>query len=68
MSTQALLDELTPEQKIRVLAMDAVTGSGGVEPEDWVKRARELEEFLKGGTVTQDKTFSGEVVPFSEET
>jgi hypothetical protein len=46
-----LLKDLDPEQRIRVLALDYVTSTGIVAPEQWLSAAAALEDFLINGAV-----------------
>ena len=46
-----LLQDLTADQRIRVLALDYVTSTGIVPPDQWLNAALALEEFLMNGNV-----------------
>lgn len=51
MTTPYLLQDLTLEQRLRVLSLDYVITSGLVSPEGWVPTANAIEEYLVTGAV-----------------
>lgn len=51
MTTPYLLQDLTPEQRMRVLSLDYVITSGLVSPEGWLPTANAIEEYLAIGAV-----------------
>ena len=61
MTTPYLLQDLTPDQRLRVLCVDYVTSSGYVPPEQWIVAASSIETYLRTGeaerTVAEVKRF-----------
>ena len=51
MTSPTLLKALDRDQKLRLLALDYVTATGFVPPEDWCRMARQLEDYLKTGSL-----------------
>jgi len=51
MTLPILLKSLTSEQKLRVLALDYVTASGFVGPDEWCHMARAVEIYLSEGEI-----------------
>ena len=51
-----LLKDLDEEQRVRVLALDYVTGCGSVSPEDWLPFAAVIEHYLRTGELAIAKS------------
>lgn len=56
MTLPILLKQLTGDQKLRILALDYVTSSGFVPPDEWCAIAQAIEFYLKDGGVTRTQT------------
>jgi hypothetical protein len=48
-TTPYLLQDLTPDQRLRVLSLDYATSTGFVQPEHWLNAASAIEIYLKTG-------------------
>jgi hypothetical protein len=46
-----LLKDLSPDQRVRILALDYITGNGFVPPDEWLNLAAQVEVFIKVGSL-----------------
>lgn len=46
-----LLQDLTPEQRLRILALDYATSTGFVPPDEWLKVTNAVESYLSTGDI-----------------
>lgn len=56
MTPPFLLKNLSADQRLRVLALDYVTSSGLVVPEDWIGLSSRIERYLKEGEQPRNQT------------